>query len=111
MNQIIKSRVDNIKDSQHGFIVAGIINFIFGVMILLLSLRFVFKLLAANPLNGLVDFVYDFSAPLVQPFVGIFGQADAAGRFELATLIAIIVYGLIAAVLNGLFSMGRRHTV
>lgn len=88
----------------------GIITAIIGVIEVLVGLRFVFLLLGANPANGFVSVVYDWSTPLVQPFAGIFGQsAEVTGRgavvpsvFDWTALIAFVVYGLLAIVISRL---------
>lgn len=80
--------------------VASMVYAVVGVIEALLGLRFVFLLFGANSANGFVDFIYSVTHPLVQPFTGIFGNfntATSAGvlHFDLATLIAMAVYGII----------------
>lgn len=101
-------QLNTLGQRGYGFI-AGIINFIFGIIIALLAFRLLFRLLGANPSNGIVDFVYNTSEPFVQPFFGIFNSSIdlATGRFEIETLLAIIVYGVVAALIMGIFG-GRR---
>jgi uncharacterized membrane protein len=77
------------------------IYLIFGVLEVLLAFRFVLKLLGANHSSGFVDFVYNLSAIFVAPFAGIFNTSIANGAvttsvFEPATLVALIVYALLA---------------
>lgn len=61
--------------------------------------RLAFLLGGANPNNGFVDFIYDVTDPFVEPFQGIFAnEAVNGGIFEPATLLAMAVY-LIAAAL------------
>jgi hypothetical protein len=58
--------------------------------------------------------VYNTSAPFVAPFFGMFntGTLDlATGRLEFETLIAIVVYGIIASIVLSALSWGRRHTI
>lgn len=74
---------------------------IFGVLDVLLVFRFIFKLLGANPSSGFVDFIYNLSAVFIAPFAGIFNTSLANGAvttsvFEPATLVALIVYALLA---------------
>jgi hypothetical protein len=89
-------------------LVSSVIGLIFGIIIVLVGFRLLFRLLGANPENGLVSWVYSASEPLVQPFFGMFnGTIDVTtGRFELESLIALIVYAIIAAVLTGITSRG-----
>ena len=80
-----------------------IVGVIFGVLEILLLLRFIFKLLGANPENGFVNALYVGTQFLVAAFEGIFPQATTAGVaakavFEPATLIAMAVIAVIALV-------------
>ena len=73
------------------------IYLIFGIIEALLVIRFVLKLLGANPEAGFASFIYRVSAPLVAPFVGLFGSPQVNGMvLELESIVAIVVYGLIA---------------
>lgn len=90
--------------------IAGIIYVIVGFIEFVLAFRLLFRLFGANPGNGFVSWIYDISAPLVAPFAGIFGQppivegAAVRGVFELGTLVALIVYGLIGGFIVRLLS-------
>lgn len=77
---------------------ARIVWLIAGIIIALLAIRFVFILFGANQGNGFVDFIYNVSHPFAAPFFGIFGYSVRYGisRFEVASLVAIVIYGLIA---------------
>jgi hypothetical protein len=85
-------------DEPASFTAARVIWFIAGVIIVLLALRFIFVLLGANSGNGFVHFIYSLSYPFAVPFFGIFSYSTHYGvsRFEASTLVAIIVYALIA---------------
>jgi len=77
--------------------VSQAIYLIFGIVEALLIIRFVLKLLGANPEAGFASFIYRISAPLVAPFVGLFGAPQMNGMvLELEALVAIVVYGLVA---------------
>lgn len=91
-----------------GVVMIGrIISAVVGLIIALIGLRFLFRLLGANPANGFVNFIYDVTTPLVAPFAGIFGQSatvvgDGAvvrSVFDWTALVALIVYGILGAVL------------
>ena len=95
---------------------SGILYAIGGFIEVLIGLRFIFRLLGANPTNGIVDWVYDWSTPFVKPFAGIFGQdatiisgqgAVVSSVFDWTALIALIVYGLILAVIGGFAARSR----
>ena len=68
-------------------------------------MRLLLRLLGANEASGFVTFIYDLSHIFVGPFNGIFND-QALGRsvFEASTLIAMIIYALIAW---GIVSLGR----
>jgi uncharacterized membrane protein len=94
-----------------------LVYFIFGLLEILLAFRFVFKLLGANPLTGFVDFIYTLSAVFVAPFAGIFNTSLAKGDvttsiFEPATLVALIVYAVLAWGIVALIRVisGRQQT-
>ena len=85
-----------------------------GILLGLLALRFLLRLLAANPSNGFADFVYTVTHPFVVPFFGLFNYREqfGAARFEFETLIAIAVYALAVFVLARLVALpSRRPTV
>ena len=67
-----------------------------GVVIVILSIRLVFKMLAASVQSGFVRFIYDMTQGLIAPFHGIF-NTTASGNFvfEPETLVAIVIYSLI----------------
>ena len=77
-----------------------IIYFILGLIDVLLAFRFILKLTGANTSSGFVTFIYDLTKIFILPFEGIFSKGSAEGLettsvFEPATLIAIVVYGIL----------------
>ena len=73
------------------------IYLIFGIVEALLVIRFVLKLLGANAEAGFASLIYRITAPLVAPFVGLFGTPQLNGMvLELESIVAIVVYGLVA---------------
>jgi YggT family protein len=110
MNRLADKRAKMARD-ERGFVVATIINLVFGIILTLLALRFVLRLLGANPENAFASFVYGLSQPLVAPFFGLFrnqGELTTA-NFDVATLIALIVYALIAGLLSRVLFVDRRR--
>ena len=99
-----------VEHDHNKFVAARVIWFIAGVIEVLLALRFLFVLLGANSGNGLVSFIYAVTYPLVVPFFGIFGYHYQAGvaNFEVATLVAMAIYALIAWGLARLVTINRR---
>lgn len=77
-----------------------IVGILFGVVEIILSLRFAFKLLGANPENGFIKLIYNITQFVVGLFENIFAEvtlSEATGAvFEPAALIAIIIVALIA---------------
>src|SRR6266508_2458243 len=66
----------------------------------ILGFRLAFLLAGANANNGFVDFIYDVTGPLAEPFQGIIAnEAVNSGTFEPAALIAMLVYVVAAALL------------
>jgi uncharacterized membrane protein len=85
--------------------ITRVVYFLLGVLEVILVLRFLFKLLGANAGNGFVVFLYNLSYFFVAPFSGIFNNPTIGNNvFEITTIIAMIVYALIAW---GLVSLGR----
>jgi hypothetical protein len=78
-----------------------LIYFLFGFLEILLAFRFIFKLTGANVSSGFVNLIYDLTGIFILPFEGIFSRGSAeimesTSIFEPATIVAILVYGLLA---------------
>ena len=85
-----------------GFLAAFIGIALAGVEVIL-GFRLGFLLANANPNNGFVDFIYDISDPLTDPFQGIVSNRSVdGGVFEPASVIAMLVYLLAGALLIAL---------
>ena len=95
--------------------IARLIYVIGGLIETLIALRFAFRLLGANPVNGFVELVYNWSTPFVAPFSGIFGQhatitgegTVTGGVFDWTALIALVVIGIITSLLGRLMMPAR----
>jgi hypothetical protein len=76
----------------------NVIYIVLAVVDGLIAIRFVLKLLAANPEAGFAQLIYGVTAPLAAPFVGLLGNpASVAGnQFEVTSLAAMAVYALVA---------------
>lgn len=75
---------------------------------ILLFLRFVLKLLQANPNAGFTSFVYGLSGIFTAPFEAVFRNFRVEGNvFEWTTLLAMLVYWLIAWAIGKFFAMSR----
>jgi uncharacterized protein YggT (Ycf19 family) len=83
------------------YILTKVIYAAFGLAELILGLRFILKLFGANGGNDFVNWVYETSAAVLDPFRGIFPTEVFKSAFviEFSTLFAIIIYALIAMLL------------
>jgi uncharacterized protein YggT (Ycf19 family) len=89
---------------------ANLVYIVFGIVEALILIRFVLKLLAANPNAGFSSFMYGITAPLVAPFQGVFPTPASNGSIlELASLLAIVVYALIAWAIVRLIELAQRN--
>lgn len=97
------SKVDSAFTAQR------IIYYVAGVIITLLILRMALLLLAANQGSPFVDFIYGLSGVFAWPFFGVFNYEPSYGQsvFEISTLVAIVVYGLVAIGLAKLFTLTK----
>ena len=114
MAEIVNETVTTRKDSNETVKVAPVkmeattsqtvgylVYFFFGALEILLAFRLVLKLAGANLGNAFVGLVYGITGIFILPFGGIFHKAVAQGIetssvFEPATLVAIIVYAILA---------------
>lgn len=77
--------------------ISRVVMFVFGVIELLLLIRFFLLLVGANTKVGFVQWVHDLSGIFMAPFDAILGVQRINGAvFEWSALVAIIVYALIA---------------
>lgn len=95
--------------------IANIIYFVVGLVEIVLVFRFLFKITGANPASGFVYWIYNVSQLMIMPFSGIFSSAVTPGVevravFEPATLIALLVYGLLAWGLVRLVAIVAGHS-
>lgn len=98
-----------VAERTPGSIAAQIIYMIGSVIVALLTLRLILAMLGANASNAFANFIYSITLPLVAPFFGLFNYRVqyGVGRFEFETLIAIIVYTLLAWFVVRMLSIGR----
>ncbi len=74
-----------------------IIYFFFGLIEVLLAFRLVLKVTGASLSSGFVSGIYALTGIFSMPFDGIFRKGTTSGMtFEPGTLIAIVVYALLA---------------
>jgi len=85
-----------------------VVWYILGIIEVLLALRFILKLMAANPSAGFSSFIYSVSHFLAAPFISVFRYTQVEGSvIEWTTLLAMAVYWLVAWGIIRLFFMGK----
>lgn len=76
--------------------VTQLIWLVVGIIEVLLGVRFVLKLIGANPDAGFAQLIYGLSAPFMVPFFNLTGNPAALGSvIEITALIAMLVYALL----------------
>ncbi len=85
-----------------------IVWYVLGLVEILLAFRFVLKMMAANPAAGFSRFIYGTTGFLAKPFLSVFRITKVEGSvFEWTTLLAMLVYWLIALGLARLLIMNK----
>lgn len=98
---------------SNGVIAKRVAYYVTGVILVLLALRMVLLLMAANQGTGFVDFVYAVSGVFAAPFFGIFSYEPSYGKsvFEVSSLVAIVVYGLAGLGIGKLFTLTKKTDI
>jgi succinate dehydrogenase hydrophobic anchor subunit len=103
-----KRTLDN--KEHRGNVIERIVWFIAGILLVLLGFRFILALLGANTTNSFADFIYKASHPFVAPFFSLFNyknQVHGISHLEIYTLVAMVVYALIAWGITKLVTLNR----
>ncbi len=89
-----------------GRFLAGLVNVVIGIAEVFLGLRVILRLFGANSSNAFVQWVYDSSSVLLDPFRGIFPAKEIApgSVVDFSALFAMLVYGLIGMLFIWLIS-------
>lgn len=83
------------------FKVTQLIWLLFGLLEAAIGLRVIFKLIAVNPNNAFAAFLYRVTDLFLAPFQSLVGAPAAEGMvLEVSSIIAMIVYALIAWALD-----------
>lgn len=92
------------RDYRASYFILWLINLVFGVVILMLFVRLLFRLFGADPNADVVEFVYNATAPLLEPFRDMFSAyvVEPGNVFEVSTLVAIVLYAIFAWLLSEL---------
>ena len=85
-----------------------IVWYLLGLLEALLAFRFVLKLMGANAEAGFTSFIYAVTWPFTAPFNAVFLKTAVQGSiFEWTTLLAMLVYWMIALAIVKLFLMSK----
>lgn len=89
-----------------------LIDFVFGIIEILVGLRLFLEFLGANSSTPFVAWIYSISRSLVYPFQGIFPSPIIQGRFflEISALVALLVYALIDYFIGELINYISYHS-
>jgi hypothetical protein len=83
--------------------ITQMIYWVFALVEGLIAIRLILKVLGANPNAGFAQFAYGITAPLVAPFLGLFGNPVYQNSvLELGSIVALVVYALLAWLLGKL---------
>lgn len=109
----IEASDERVNTTEHSSVgtITRIVYLVVGILEMLLAFRFILSLLGANRGNIFADFIYSATYPFVVPFFGLFNYRVQYGvaRFEVETLVAMAVYGLVAWVIVRLLTINRPH--
>lgn len=110
-NETVVSAKAEVSSTQT---VERVIYFLFGILEVLLVFRLIFKLAGASRGSSFVDLIYGLTGIFIMPFNGIFRTATAPGVetttvLEPATLVAIIVYAVLAWGIVALIRIASRE--
>ena len=99
--------------TQDGAVVAQrVVWYIAGFIMTFLALRVLLLLLGANQGNFFVDLVYAVGGFFAAPFSGIFGSPTyGQSFFDSASVVAIVVYALLAWGIAKAFTLGGSRQV
>jgi len=95
---------------QHSFWLARLINIVLSVVQIIVGLYIVLKMFGAADVP-FVRFIYNISAPLLSPFVGIFQPITFLDRYmlDLSAVFALIIYSAIGFLLMRLALLIERR--
>ena len=113
-NQVNVNAVEGISTSPGPLsLTRRVVALLFGVLVVLIAVRFLLLALAANAGNALVDFIYGVSEPFVEVFRGVFSfdHFSPVGRsvIDVAALVAIVGYALLALLIIAILRLGDRE--
>ena len=105
MKRVIKSTEIN-ETNRFVVLFPNLVNAFMGIIESFLLIRIILRLFGANAQNMFVNFVYSVSAFFARPFSNIFENIELKKGMilEVNTLIAMIIYALIAWIIISIFN-------
>lgn len=105
---VSKQTVSTQRSVSGAVLVQRAVYYLVGFIAIMLLIRIILLLLAANQGNGFVDFIYTVSGLFAMPFYGIFSYVPAYGSsvFEISSVVAIIIYALVGWGIAKLITLG-----
>lgn len=105
-----ENRVSEVRTSQRepereqrifSFKLTQLVWLLFGTLVALIALRIGLKLIGANPESPIVGLIYGFTQLFLFPFEGLIASPTVGSMvLELSSMFAILIYGLIAWVVE-----------
>lgn len=89
------------RTSKKNLKLRKILYYIMGTFEVLFAIRLIFKFLGANPGSNFISLIYTITGVFLAPFSGVFRTVvnngiETKSVFEATTIIAMIVYWLVA---------------
>jgi len=108
---IRRQTVESTKKVSTRVVLQRIVYYVTGVIVAFLLFRIALLLLAANQGSAFVDFIYAVSGYFAWPFYGIFSYQPVYGQsvFEMSSVVAILVYALVAVAIAKLLALTSSH--
>jgi hypothetical protein len=94
---VTATRIERTTPNSSLWTTSRVIALVFVVIETVLAIRFLLKLFGANAQQALASGIYAVTNPFVAPFQGIFSQPDGTQAVEIASLLAIGFFVLLAA--------------
>lgn len=94
--------VEDVAAERQGEIarITQIVWLLFGILNGLIAIRFLLRLVGANPNNGFAEFISRITRPFMLPFITLTATPSAGPMVvDIPALIAIVVYSLLAWVI------------
>ena len=84
-----------------------LVDIFFGLAEIILGLRVIFRLFAANGFNSFVNWIYQTSDTLISPFRGIFPSVNFSHGYvlDISALFAMLIYAVVGYLILALLGL------